>query len=383
MRRDRPARDIGPDLSEDRRKTSIAALERALHHDAVESQAPSLSPDDVDQVLKFADEVLRRLGGEGPGTPLGPAAATGLEAIVLTDGTRPAPYVRGGFLDLTDNRLGDWRDPLREAEADIRRNTAATGRILLHGKTPHDSVYGTAWMIAEDLALTNRHVVAYLGEGTTPHDWQEKSGFSVDFAHEIDAVPDAANRAKVVGIARASSDVIDPRISNSLNLALLDAAVLRLAPLPGSGLPKPIGCMPSFVMPKDGIIYSVGHPARISQAGWLAEDGGPFDPETQLLRSALESLLGNLFGVKRLSPGRVTMPPGIAADDVKRRVLIHDATTLGGSSGAPIFDFSAKGQPAMALHFGGEFRSRNVAHPIAAIASHPDFSGIPFAAAHP
>ena len=76
----------------------------------------------------------------------------------------------------------------------------------------------------------------------------------------------------------------------------------------------------------------------------------------------MHALIGDRFGVKRLSPGMFALDPGTLGADTKDHVFTHDATTLGGSSGSGIMAKGTSGNVMTGLHFAGLFGTRNYAH---------------------
>ena len=78
----------------------------------------------------------------------------------------------------------------------------------------------------------------------------------------------------------------------------------------------------------------------------------------------LFALIGDKFGVKRFSPGMISAKPGVfaAAGGRADSVFLHDATTLGGSSGSPLMMEGSGGWVTAGLHFAGQFGTRNFAH---------------------
>jgi hypothetical protein len=104
---------------------------------------------------------------------------------------------------------------------------------------------------------------------------------------------------------------------------------------------------------------NVGHPAR-PWGAWLVDTDDSNDKT--ISKALVMALIGDKFGVKRLSPGRIDVPPGFfPGDQETKHMFTHDATTLGGSSGSGIL--SLTGDPSICgLHFAGLFGTRNYAH---------------------
>src|SRR5262249_30010924 len=89
------------------------------------------------------------------------------------------------------------------------------------------------------------------------------------------------------------------------------------------------------------------------------------------------TLFGNRYGVKRLAPGTTHRPLGSLRGDRKPCVFGHDATTLGGSSGSPIFAWLDDAPAAFGLHFAGATVDTNYAHAFAATADGLRAIGVP------
>jgi hypothetical protein len=366
----------GIDLGANRQAASMEMLRSAVAKDVVENPNTPLGQPEADAFIESAADFLERLGAEGPDAQTGPQDEFLAEAIVHIDGTRPAPLVHDGFVDVNDPKLGNWRADIIRAEAAIRHNIAATGRVLRNGKVDPDSVYGTAWMIAPGLAATAQHVLELMAEfDTASRSWLLKRGFTVDFSIEDGRAPDPRKRYRVAGVERPSPDTIN----NMLDLKNLDIAVLRLAENNLAAMPTPVSlskAAPS--LDDEAKLYVVGHPRRFS-GSWIAETEAAAAANSNLIfRGILEQLLGNSFGVKRLSPGVVELAPGTMPNDIHKRVLSHDASTLEGNSGGPVLDLTTMPDRAIGLHFGGGVRKRNFALSVPDIQQHLTLPGVQF-----
>ena len=89
------------------------------------------------------------------------------------------------------------------------------------------------------------------------------------------------------------------------------------------------------------------------------------------------TLFGNRYGVKRLAPGNAHKPLGSLQGDQRGWVFGHDPTTLGGSSGSPIFGWLDAAPAAFGLHFAGASVDTNCAHAFAACAEALQGIGVP------
>lgn len=366
----------GPDLGANRQAASVEMLRSAVAKDVVENDKTPLGQPEADTFIESAAKFLERLGAEGPDAQTGPHDEFLAEAIVVTDGTRPAPLIHDGFVDVDDPKLGDWRGDIVGAEAAIRHNIAATGRVLKAGKVDPDSVYGTAWMIGPGLVATAQHVLELMAEFDAASDsWLLKRGFTVDFSIEDARAPDPQKRYRVAGIERASPDTI----SNMLDLKNLDIAVLRLTENNLAPMPAPINLSKTAQsLDEEAKLYVVGHPRRFS-GSWIAETEAAAAANTNLIfRGILEQLLGNSFGVKRFSPGMADLSPGTMPNDIHKRVLGHDASTLEGNSGGPVLDLTTMPDRAIGLHFGGGARKRNFALSVPDIQQQLTLPGVQF-----
>jgi len=328
---------------------------------------PPTVPVDADGARHFRDNaatILRKLGGEPDDAPVPDRELGVAEAIILRDGTRPALYVRDGAFDLADPLLAasGWTDRVTDDRADIHRLIAATGRVIRGSDRSADSVYGTAWMLDDGRVATAQHVLEAMAI-PVGDDWILNGSYFVDFAVEAgrDPRPDALFR--IEAIDRASPDMIAGRVDP----AQLDVATFRLAPRDDGPFPEPVplaGDGDADAVLAQQWFYNVGHPAQ-PRGPWLsdAEDGNP----NTVSRALVFALIGEHFGVKRFSPGKIEMEPGRFPGDDRAHVFTHDATTLGGSSGSGIMSKGPDGAVMTGLHYAGLFGTRNYAHWVPAI----------------
>ena len=117
---------------------------------------------------------------------------------------------------------------------------------------------------------------------------------------------------------------------------LPDVAFLELEGVSGLAAPIPLA---EDALEDDADIAVVGYPAR--------------DPRGTPSETAAHRIFGDIYEVKRLSPGKVLIA------DPQNWFFTHDATTLGGNSGSVVLDLATGG--AVGLHFMGEFEQANFA----------------------
>lgn len=259
---------------------------------------------------------------------------SGLEAIVRRFG-RPVYLVQRDTVAAT----ADAPDGRAESQVVAARVTAARDR--LNGVLPSvgrvdlrnhrlDWV-GTAWMVAEGLLVTNRHVAREFAEPS-------QGGFAfraspmarvhayVDWYHEHGRQQES--RFKVTEVVWIEPDA-----------SPCDVALLRVAPTgeEGESLPAPI----PLTSGDDGLTLGrwvgvVGYP----------DTGRHDDPEDRL------RIFDGIFECKRMAPGQLISFQG-------ERWIHHDATTLGGNSGSVVVDLDTG--RALGLHFAGLPKKRNYA----------------------
>jgi endonuclease G len=244
------------------------------------------------------------------------------EAIVLEVG-RPVLLVRDDTFEPPES--GVWRQRLMASRAKIESIIPSVGRVEISNHPDFDWA-GTGWMIADDVIVTNRHVAltfarrqgnqfvflkSFLGPMSSRVDFKEEHDTSG--VHEVEI-------ENIVFIEEPTETAPD-------------LALLRLKKN-SARLPAPIALQSG----KPGqFIAALGYPARDSRN----ED------------RVMERIFGNIFNVKRLSPGEVKdFAPST-------HYFTHDCTTLGGNSGSVIFDI-ATGK-AVGLHFAGRYRRANFA----------------------
>lgn len=312
-------------------------------------------PDLCDEILRGAREGLERASnGE---TTLTMRQAVGLEAVILTDGSRPSLTVADGFVDVDAPDVGNWSFALRHFENAIRRVIAAVGRVNI----PANPKYaGTAFAIAPGLVITNRHVLEAIARQDAGGKWTFKwpAETTIDFVAEDGAAPGPSFAVRSVELAGPDA------INNQLDFARLDMAVLRLDTTGAAAFPHTVRLEgdPSAIA-EGRQLYAVGFPAR---PGTFFGPGIP-PPRMETLE-VINTVFRGKFGVKKLAPGYVERAPGDLAGDHRKWIFSHDSSTLGGNSGSALVDLDAEGARVIGLHFAGISREENYGHSFAALA---------------
>ena len=251
-----------------------------------------------------------------------PGVEIGFEAIVIADVfKRPALLVRNNTFE--EPQSSNWRSILDPQRSKLEAGIRSVGRLELrnHPSLPYA---GTAWMIGEDIAITNRHVASIFAR---------KQGTSFPFVFrppwKLEARIDFREEHNILTTSEVVIDKVlfisDPGDSNA------DVALVKIAK--GRRLPDRILLFDGKL--KAGqLVAAIGYPAN--------------DPRNPA--SAVSGIFGSVFEVKRFSPGQVTGNP-------RGFVFTHDCSTLGGNSGSVVIDIETG--RAIGLHFAGTFRENN------------------------
>lgn len=344
------------DLSAGRRTASLDRLAELLDRRSAETPQARA---EADRLLADARDGLAALAR--PDSGLNPAMRIGLEAIILSDGSRPAVLVQDNRVDPTDPTLGGWVADVRQGQpeiADIARAVARVGLALDVAEgvpDPAERCIGTAFAVADGVVATNRHVLQAIArpDPCAEGGWRFAPGTVFDFGAEHERPPDPGRRFEPRLVRFAGPDEIGAKA----DLAHLDLALIALAPHAAGAFPKPLPLAtdPEGVQP--GLrLCAMGHPAA-PVFGEVAE-------------RVLFRLFRDVFGVKRWSPGEVVAGPGgLPGDGVPPRCFSHDASTLGGSSGSCLVDLAGT-WTVVGLHFGGCPQIENYAHALARIREH-------------
>jgi hypothetical protein len=273
-----------------------------------------------------------------PATGLTPAEDAGLEAIVrLRD--RPALLVRKDSFIVPPERWAKLHDPFRQ---EISRGLPSSGRIDFKP----GEMCGTGFVVAEDLVLTNRHVIKFFADPSPLDDGRWAIHASARPA--IDFKQEHGEPGKRVFAVR---EVVG--VHPVLDLALLRVSRQAMEPA-GAPLPSPLTLASAEPDTADGLdLYAVGYP-------WLDSDG-------QTPPHVIEAIFEGILQVKRLQPGVFTSPW------YEYAAFAHDCSTLGGNSGSCIVDLSL--DRVIGIHFKGSYRQANYALALWMLKDDPLFAG--------
>jgi V8-like Glu-specific endopeptidase len=338
----------GPDLSDDRIKTSLDMARERFRRIAKRTTKTGKLTAAQKEVLTDADAALRALAHEGDQATITDRQLAGLEAIIVPDGTRPSLFVQDDDVDPGVEDAGTWHTSIVGMRLAIADVAPSVGRINTgHGTLDYQ---GTGFVVAGGLILTNRHVLEALVGGPDPDkhgNWHFQTPVTIDFAAEFERK--RKREFKVTGVAFASPD----KINKVLKTSNLDVALLSVEANNGhEDLPPPLRLsrkLDAVAASRD--VYVLGYPAK------------PIDETGEVLKKVFR----DEYFVKRFAPGFVGQDPDTVQDKGHHRVFTHDASTLGGNSGSAVVEFRIEGRSVVGLHFGGFKREENYAHSIARI----------------
>jgi hypothetical protein len=345
----------------ERLRAEIAYVERKAN--------VTVDPGAVETLMAQADDGLSRLLGDGADAQLGPGAIQGLEAVIRTDGSRPVLFVEDDFVDVTAPSIGDYAARLSRLDEEVRQVCQAVGRVDDPAAVPL-GYRGTAWVVAEGLVATNYHVLEAIAPGGVRRDGRFEgrlnTGVAVHFGHEV-RDPLRERRfpiRRVVGVGReGAAEFAQP--GSSLNFDGLDLAIMELEPVPGRPFPQPNPIARGDDPQTLGGLASAGRGIYVV--------GYPGD-EQSTTPDLFAQLFANVKSFKRLAPGRITAAAGELADDYRRWIITHDASTLGGNSGSALADYDGNGRTLLGLHFAGHHARQNWAYALERIT--PDLAPV-------
>lgn len=283
-----------------------------------------------DELLRRRPEATRRLldrnveGQESAGY----SPFSGEEAIVLTQG-RPVLFVQDDTFQLPDDATDTWRARLEKARNTLQLAIPWVGRVNVRNHPSLDWV-GTAWVVADGVVATNRHVAREFAAKTNggfaflPSPIPGKTiGARIDFRQEYER-PDG-DEVKIAQVLYIADD------------GAPDVGLLALE----KSIGKPLALAATVNVNDD--VAAIGYPARDSR-----------NPSGDM-----ERIFGVIYDVKRLAPGKITW--------AKDGSVQHDCTTLGGNSGSAVVSLATGA--VVGLHFGGKPLLTNYAVPAPVVAA--------------
>ncbi|MBU5350901.1 serine protease [Paenibacillus barcinonensis] len=248
------------------------------------------------------------------------------EAIILKIG-RPSYLIENNTFDSTGSET--WSAKLNKNLNKLNEVIPSVGRVELTGHLSYDWV-GTAWLISDNVIITNRHVAeVFITETQGEFSFKtnannKKIKASIDFKEEYKNSEESVFKiVKVLHIERdPGPDVAFFQIENTSES--------------NGKLPNKI-TLSNKTIDREYDVAAIGYPAYDSRN----------DSEV------MKEIFQNVYDSKRLSPG-ILYPAAQGETTLK-----HDCSTLGGSSGSVIVDINTG--MAMGLHFAGKYLDHNYA----------------------
>lgn len=295
-------------------------------------------------IVANARRALLKLEG-APDGALNQSDLISLEAVVQVRGRPAVRVLSEGLEDISVYpEAGLWKQLAAEHFKNLWAVTSATAAVRITDKLISKRpawVQGTAFLVASDLALTNRHVlfppdggvrIARRFPGTNRARIKGDYEVLLDFAFDNGA--QRQNSYRIIDVPYVASDA-DP----------VDAALLRVEPI-GGPAPSALKVSRSDVFDIDRL-YIVGHPGYLENV--------PDD---------IMAVFGRPDERKRVSFGEL-----MDASSPDQKHIVHDASTIGGYSGASVVGFGST--EVRGLHYWGDSKSGNRAVPADALIKHP------------
>lgn len=314
---------IGGDVDSVNELIQRVGQERATEGVAVQGLNEGL---ELGQVQTTATGLLRN------DFEVAPADYANLEAIINEE-LRPAVDIINGQFNITHPL---WKHLSTDAAMRGRLEAAipAIGRVELAGSAmPY---VGTGFVVGKGLLMTNRHVAEVFtsGLGDRKLSFIPNSGEAgVSFLREL-------NNAGPAALTVDGTVMIHP---------YWDMALLRVSGLPDGLTPLKLALDDAREL-KEREICVIGYPAS--------------DPRNPA--AAQQQVYEGKYGIKRLQPGRLKGAVQSASFGKIVAAAGHDASTLGGCSGAALIDPTTG--LVLALHFGGQYHKVNFSVPAGAMA---------------
>ncbi|WP_437971120.1 DNA/RNA non-specific endonuclease [Sorangium sp. So ce260] len=286
---------------------------------------PSLRHRSRAAVSKVLAELRDRGGAipvdESVPAPVAAAPASADEAIVRLYG-RPSMLIQSDRIVPPES--DEWRRRLGIFRPLVEPAVRSVARVRLENSDRLDWA-GTAWMIAKNVAITNRHVAEEFAFATSDKPVPRTSAANgqpikayLDFGSDPASIRRDAEVRSVLYMASPGAGEPD--------LALLEIA--------GNRLPDPIELGDDA--DEDEWVGVIGYPAYDTRNGHEAQ----------------ARIFDDLYEVKRFAPGKVMQA-------AQANIFAHDASTLGGNSGSPVM--SLRTGKAVGLHFSGRYLQANFA----------------------
>ena len=341
---------------------ALKGVSAAITTDAKNLQAAvTKAPAAEKKAIRANIEKLLKLGNKLTAEKLVVRDLSRVEQEVLLSDTGPAWLVCGQDVLTTDNpanRIWDQeRDRFLNGHKETLLGVGAIG-ILPLGTDSKGSQYaigsttpvGTGFAVGSRLILTAYHVlepvIDFSSSSTGP--WQAKTdtggnwrfAISINFGREYKWQKCAnANDGREITILGVVARDVEKDVALAITSEKLTVPSLTVA-----------RTIDNQIEPEDGVAI-VGYPGKDRRID-----------RTQLRRWLKVPPDGRAkYFVKRFQPGEILAPEADAGKDVENRewIVLHDANTVGGNSGSPMFRLSDG--KVVAIHISGMMNTVNYA----------------------
>jgi glutamyl endopeptidase len=310
------------------------ALGALLPRAVVDPRNPNDEPDpETIEGIAIAARAIARLGADAHAA----LSAEELEALSMLVSLigRPAIPVAGGHMA---EPPPTWRHLLADNRERIAARLPSVGRVEANG-----IACGTGFVVGDRLVATNRHVLRPSGAPPLIDDAGRLlpgASLVVDFDRDLDG---GSRAFAVVAVAYVCGD------------AALDFAIVRICERGHAGeLPPPPLELARTVATSGRPVYTIGYPVA--------------DPTNATPPRVLRAVFGRDLGLKRVQPGLIRH-----VDHTHTR-LIHDCSTLGGSSGSCLIDLVS--HDVCGIHVSGQYRGGNHAIATCALGRDPNLRAL-------
>lgn len=245
-----------------------------------------------------------------------------MKIITRFDGSRPSFLIKYGIPDIAGAIHPEWNSYLSPCTPALERAIGCTGCIMYSGE-----LAGTGFLIANNLIVTNRHVLQNIGAFRNGS-WTLYKNVSIDFGFEYEGRQKYLTRkaTKVVFTGLAAID------GSNVDHTKADIALVEIDGITDTTLQQPIAFRLTQALTPGTKIFTIGYP-QISTDGETPEAATIFNGK---------------YSVKRIAPGEIITgsQPGYPGR------ICHDASTLSGNSGSLVVACGDE-DVAAAIHYGG------------------------------
>lgn len=303
----------------------LESLRRDMPWESTAGKLESVGEIELEPTPEAAASALEKIA---LGRDLDQLEQTSLEAIVLPR-ERPVVFIEDGTFGEPESPWEHFGTD-RKLRQNIERAIQSIGRVELP-TNPSIPFGGTAFVVGENLLMTNRHVAELFAVGL---------GRQVRFRQNYKAGWDYLRERKS---GKDTSTMLAVRKVRMIH-PYWDMALLEVVGLKPEHKPLRLSvAAPESLVDRD--VAVIGYPAKDWRNNTEMQD----------------RIFKRTYNVKRLQPGKIRQRDKIESFSHVVSALTHDSSTLGGNSGSAVVD-AATGD-VIGLHFAGLYLKANYAVP--------------------